>query len=244
MELRHLAWIVALVLVGCQREQWDDCVTGTGPVRTEERSVGAYTIIELNDRIDLVLEPRAAGTVSVEGGSNLLGQVVTEVRAGTLVVRNDMKCNWVRSFKPVITVRVPVEGAAELVLRGTGRVSATATVVRPVFRITQHDAQGVVELTVVADTCYVGLHTGAGTVKVAGTCGVAYLYSGFMGPIEAGALAAQEVNVNNTSVVDITCRAAIQLNAQVNSVGSVRYYGDPQVHTTGQGSGQVVRLGP
>ncbi|MBK7940546.1 MAG: hypothetical protein IPJ87_01465 [Flavobacteriales bacterium] len=57
-----------------------------------------------------------------------------------------------------------------------------------VFRIEQRNAQA-------RWTCrsrwipHVGLHTGAGDVRLAGRRGVAHLYSGFLGPIDAGALA-------------------------------------------------------
>lgn len=244
MELKHTALILLILLAGCERDQWDDCVTSTGPVRTEERNVGAFSAIDLSDRIDLVLEPRAAGTIAVEAGSNLMGQLVTEVNNGTLIVRNDMKCNWVRSFKPRITVHVPLEEIALLTLRGTGNVSATATVVCPVFRIEQHDSQGQVDLSLLVDTCYVGIHTGGGAVRLSGSCGAAYLYTLYTGPIDAGALAAQDVYVNNSGVADITCRAEQHLHVQVLDRGDVRYYGDPEVISTVTGSGHLVWLGP
>ncbi len=236
--------LLLLLLASCEAEQWDDCVTSTGPERLEERGLGSFHRIVMEDRIDLVLENRESGTVVVEGGANLLDQVVTEVEAGTLTVRNENRCNWVRSFRPRITVRVPLQTVMELELRGTGNVHAADTVRQQVFRIEQRNAQGTVDLPLAVDTCYVGMHTGAGDVRLAGRCGVAYLYSGFMGPIDAGALAAQEVNVNNSGVADIICRAQQRLNVQLFDVGDVRYYGDPLVQATVTGSGFVVRLGP
>ena len=233
-----------LILFGCQPEQWDDCVTSTGAHRVEERSPGVFHRVVAEDRIDLLLEEREPGSVAVEGGAHLLEQVVTEVEDGTLTVRNENRCNWVRSFRPRITVRVPLESVVELELRGTGDVHAADTVRQQVFRIEQRNAQGTVDLPLAVDTCYVGLHTGAGDVRLAGRCSVAYLYSGFMGPIDAGALAAQEVNVNNSGVADIICRAQQRLNVQLFDVGDVRYYGDPLVQATVTGSGFVVRLGP
>lgn len=244
MVMRRVLPLLMVLLAACEAEQWDDCVTSTGPPREEERAVGPFHRVVLEDRVDLVLEDRMAGTVNVVAGGNLLDQVVTEVEGGTLTVRNENRCNWVRSFKPRITVRVPMDAVVELELRGTGNVSAVDTVRQPVFRIEQRNAQGTVELGLAVDTCYVGLHTGAGDVRLSGTCGVAYLYSGFMGPIDAGALAAQEVNVNNSGVADIICRAQQRLNAQLFDVGDVRYYGDPVLQATVSGSGQVVRLGP
>jgi len=125
-----------------------------------------------------------------------------------------------------------------------GGVSAADTVRKRVFRIEQRNGQGTTELPVAVDTCYVGLHTGAGDVRLTGRCGVAFLYSGLMGPIDAVALNAAEVNVNNSGVVDITCRARERLNIQLFDLGDVRYYGDPALQATVTGSGQVLRMGP
>ncbi|HMQ77609.1 MAG TPA: DUF2807 domain-containing protein [Flavobacteriales bacterium] len=242
--MKRMLLPLMVLLAACEAEQWDDCITSSGPERVEERAVGAFQRVVLEDRVDLVLEDRAAGTVAVAAGGNLMDQIVTEAEGGMLTVRNENRCNWVRSFKPRITVHVPLQAVVELELRGTGDVHAADTVRHQVFRIEQRNAQGTVELPLAVDTCYVGLHTGAGDVRLAGRCGVAYLYSGFMGPIDAGELAAQEVNVNNSGVADIICRAQQRLNAQLFDVGDVRYYGDPVVQATVSGSGQVVRLGP
>ena len=76
------------------------------PCASRNASIADFHVLELNDRIDLVLEERAVGTLSVEAGRNLLGQVETEVRESMLVISDRNTCNWVRSFKPRITVRV------------------------------------------------------------------------------------------------------------------------------------------
>ena len=79
MELKHLLPFLIIALASCQRDQWDDCVTSTGATQAEERAVPAFSSIEIEDRIDLAFEARAIGSVAVEGGANLFGQVVTEV---------------------------------------------------------------------------------------------------------------------------------------------------------------------
>ncbi|MBK8500618.1 MAG: DUF2807 domain-containing protein [Flavobacteriales bacterium] len=141
MELKQLIPL-SILLFGCQPEQWNDCMTSTGSMSTQERIVGDFNTIDVGDRVDLVLEERSSGSVSVEAGANLLGQITTEVSDGTLKVRNEMRCNWVRSFKPRIVVHVPVDQVAKLVLRGTGNVSCTDSLIRDRFELEQWGAQG------------------------------------------------------------------------------------------------------
>ncbi|MBK7940545.1 MAG: DUF2807 domain-containing protein [Flavobacteriales bacterium] len=65
-------------------------MTSTGPERLENAAWALfYSDASRRNRIDLVLENRESGTLVVEGGANLLDQVVTEVEAGTLTVRNE-----------------------------------------------------------------------------------------------------------------------------------------------------------
>lgn len=243
MELKRALPLALILLTSCEREQMNDCVTSTGPMRTEERSVGAFSAIELNDRIDLVIGPRATGTVAVEAGRNLLGQLVTEVKDGVLVIRNDMTCHWVRSFKPRITVHVPINTWQRLSLRGTGNVHTTDTIVGDYLEVEQWEGEGSTLLLVRTLNTNIAMHTGAGSITLRGTTSAAYLYSGIMAPLDASGLHAEDVTVNNSGVADIRCRASQSLNVQLFDAGDVYYYGAPATITsTVTGSGRLIRM--
>jgi len=63
-----------------------------------------------------------------------------------------------------------------------------------------------------------------------------------MGPINALGLSAEKIKVNNNGVVDIKCRASIDLNANIYGVGDVYYAGEPVITTYIVGSGQLIKL--
>lgn len=242
MGLKHAIPLFLLLLCGCAREQLDDCVTSTGAMREEERSLAAFDVVELDDRIDLVLEQRPVGTVMVEAGVNLLGQVETEVVDGTLKVYHTMKCNWVRSFKPRITVHVPVAGLRHMMLRGTGDITCIDSLVTDYFLLEQWGGEGSTSLLVRATRIDVAMHTGAGSISLRGRSVLAELYSGIMAPIDARGLQADVVNLNNSGVADIRCSALNELNVQIRGVGDVYYSGDPAtLRTEITGSGRLYR---
>ncbi|MBK8500629.1 MAG: DUF2807 domain-containing protein [Flavobacteriales bacterium] len=225
MELKQLIPL-SILLFGCQPEQWNDCMTSTGSMSTQERNVGDFNTIDVGDRVDLVLDQRSSGSVSVEAGANLLGQITTEVSDGTLKVRNEMRCNWVRSFKPRIVVHVPIDQVAKLVLRGTGNVSCTDSLIRDRFELEQWGAQGSASLLLGVTSCSIALHTGAGDVVLRGRChSTADLFSGIQGPIDASGMIARFVNVNNNGIADMRCWVTEQLHVQINDVGDVYYRG-------------------
>jgi hypothetical protein len=238
--------LLALVLVGCEREQMDDCFTSSGPERTEVREVGGFRVVDLDDRIDLVLDDLPAGTVVVEAGRNLLEQVRTERDGDVLRVRNGNTCNWVRSFKPRITVRVPIGEVDELMLRGTGRVTATDTVRHQTFRIEQRSGHGATELVLDVQQCFVGLHSGAGDVVLRGRASAnCNLYSATLGAIDASGMRARFVNITSAGVADIRCWVDVFLDVRIQGVGDVYYRGDPfGVQSEITGSGQLIRLDP
>ena len=244
MALRPIIALLALLLLaGCKKEQWDDCITSTGPLRSGTRVLEGFHTVDLSDRIDLVLDHVPITTIDVEAGSNLTDQVITEVRDSILYIRNENRCNWVRSFKPRITVKVPIDAVRTLTLRGTGNISATDTVTQEVFRIEQWLAMGTADLIVDVNSIYVGLHTGAGDVKLYGRVEEnANFYSGIMGTIDAAQLQSRTVNINNSGVGDFHCWAIDALNVQINDAGNVYYRGDPEVECSINGSGELIRI--
>ena len=242
MELRHFIPLVALLLFGCQREQWDDCITSAGSMRQEERTLSGFHTVELDDRVDLLLEARTTNEVGVEAGLNLIGQVVTEVRDSVLYVRNENRCNWVRSFKPRMTIKVPIHAIRKLVLRGTGNVACADTLARDRFELEQWGAQGSADLLLNVTSCSIALHTGAGDVTMRGRCiDRAELFSGIMAPLDASAMITRRVSVNNSGVADIRCWAILDLDVQIRDVGDVYYRGAPNgLRADITGSGELI----
>jgi hypothetical protein len=242
----ELKWLLPLCLLiaGCARDQWDDCFTSTGPMSREERTIGDFHTVDLSDRIDLVLEARDEGPVVVVGGGELLDQVVTEVDNGVLQVRNENRCNWVRSYVPRITVRVPITSVGQLTLRGSGSVNGLDTIRRERFVVEQWGGEGTVSLVLDVEELTCALHTGVGDVRLNGRCGeVADLYSGVIGAIDAAGLRTPVVNVNNSGVAVIRCWAEERLAVTILARGDVYYRGSPtEVATDLQGSGRLLRL--
>ncbi len=242
----ELKWLIPLciALAGCAREQWDDCLTSTGPMHREERALASFHAVDVADRIDVVLEDRAVGTVALDAGRSLLPQLETVVENGVLVVRNGNRCNWVRSYRPRITLFVPVRGVERLVLRGSGAVSGTDTIRCERFVVEQWGGEGTVSLCLEVEHLSCALHSGVGDAILRGRCNaVADLYSGVLGAIDASGLRAAVVNVNNSGVADIRCWSEDRLAVQVLSRGDVYYRGAPAIIEQDiRGGGGLYRL--
>ncbi|MBX7204813.1 MAG: DUF2807 domain-containing protein [Bacteroidia bacterium] len=98
---------ISFTLSTCTGEQMDDCITSAGKKRTETRYLSNFTDIHAGNYFDIYLKQDLSKPpyIKITAGSNLLGQIITDVDRGVLYLDNQNVCNWVRSFQN----RIPVE---------------------------------------------------------------------------------------------------------------------------------------
>jgi Putative auto-transporter adhesin, head GIN domain len=236
-----LTCIAVLALLSCADDQWDDCVTSAGPLRTEVRSASPFHTLELAGKIDVILTQDSVDAISVEGGRNLLDQVETSVSDGVLTINSNMICNWVRNLHDRITVHIHCSSLRTIIYTGSGDVSCTNTIAQPTFRVEQRQGSGTLDLKLETDTCWYGMHTGPGNVIATGSADVLYLYSGGYAHIDVRGQAHRESNCNNSGSGDFRTAPSEVLFAAVYDAGNIHYYSAPPVlGITDEGSGSVI----
>jgi hypothetical protein len=93
-------------LISCSKENALDCFTSTGKEVLQWRKLAEFQEFEVFDNIEVVVKKSNEYQVEVFAGSNLLENIVTEVRDGKLYIENRNTCNFVRGYKHQITVYV------------------------------------------------------------------------------------------------------------------------------------------
>jgi hypothetical protein len=234
----------ALVLfAGCAKEEWDDCFTSVGDIVMDERPVDAFTAIDLSDRFDLVFTPDTVDRLIIEAGQGLLEQIRTEVIDGTLVIRDENTCNWVRRFDAPMVAHVHCHALKDLVCRGVGDVTCTGPITTSVFEAGTVNANGRISLEVDVDTCVIGNSTGAANIIVSGIAHQVRLYAGSVGPIDARGLHTTDALISHYGANDIFVRSSNSLGVILMSLGDTYYAGDPpNIWSNIEGSGQLIRL--
>jgi hypothetical protein len=99
--------VLLFTLSTCTGEQMDDCITAKGKSKTVTRYLANFTDIKASDYFDIYLKQDLSKPpyIKITAGSNLLGQIITNIDRGVLYIDNQNVCNWVRSFQN----RIPVE---------------------------------------------------------------------------------------------------------------------------------------
>ena len=232
-----------MLFSACQPEQLDDCFTKTGPQITVERELETFHSIELYNNVNLVLSQGNSFQIKVEGGENILSAIKTDVTDSTLIIRNTMKCNWIRSYNREITVYATVPSLREIRYEGSGDVENAEKMVLDSLYVNIRGGAGSFKLNLDVEKLNLSLHYGTADIHVKGESRITTIVAGSYGPFYCNDLKSNIVYISNGGSNDCYIHAVHILEAKIFSVGNIYYTGNPyQVDSLIAGSGKVIKL--
>ncbi len=238
--MKKLAILSAVLLLTTSCiAQWGKRINGNGNVTTVERSVGAYDGISLSGWFDVEIIEGPEGHLTIEGESNLLEYVVTEVKKGKLVLKVQKGYNLKpSSWDDGIRITVPIESINSLALSGSGDIVGKTTIKTNEFK-TAMSGSGDITLTLDTDSVDAAM-SGSGDIKLRGkTTDFSAAISG-SGDIKAYDLSADNVTATVSRSADIQVTANKMIEARVSGSGDISYRGNPKkVDTKTSGSGDI-----
>ena len=191
----------------------------TAPARADEQQVRPlqpFTAIDSRGPLSITVEGGKAQSVTVSGNSEFVSRVATEVVNGELKIFMKDKKPLTLKGDPRITITMPSlvkfigEGAGETILK---------------------NIQGER-----LDVSY----QGAGSFTASGKVALLRMRAEGVGEINTKALEAERADVNFNGLGSVKVTAKDTLNAVVNGMGSLNYYGKPRtVNKTVNGIGSV-----
>lgn len=244
---RLLASLLCMVLlVGCKPERLGDCFTGRGRTSAEHRNLPLFTALVLEDKVDVVLAQDTTLTlpvVVVRAGHKVIPHIRTVVEDGALHISDRMRCHWVRDMRERPVVHITLPRLERIMNHGLGDVESITPIRGDRFALEQWDGHGTIRLELEVRYVQVELHTGVGDAVLSGTTQHAYYYTSTLGRIDARALRAEEVQLNNSGTCDMHCHATAALRADIRARGDVYYAGQPAlVESTITGQGRLIAL--
>jgi hypothetical protein len=176
-------------------------LTGSGQTATENRTVGAFSKIEVSGAATLDVEIGNITTLAVATDDNVLPLIETKVEGDTLHIRP------VKNYRSTLGVKVKITTPA---LEGVTTSGACDI-----------SARGLEAKAFALDI------SGAGNAHLAGKTAVFAVHLSGAGNIEAADLAAENVEVEISGAGHAVVCATASLDASVSGVGAVRYTGHP-----------------
>ncbi len=193
--------------------------TLAAPARADEqqvRQLQPFTAIDSRGPLSITVEGGKAQSVTVSGNAEFVSRVATEVVNGELKIFMKDKKPLTLKGDPRITITMPSlvkfigEGAGETILK---------------------NIQGER-----LDVSY----QGAGSFTASGKVTLLRMRAEGVGEVNTRGLEAERADVNFNGLGSVKVTAKDTLNAVVNGMGSLNYYGKPRnVHKTVNGIGSV-----
>ena len=217
-------------------------VAGSGVVKNENREVAAFQSISIDYPADVTVRQGKTESVTLEADDNLLPQLGTDVRNGTLHFENTER-NWGSRVNPTKTVSLTITvvdlkevhftTAGKMQIEGLKTDSLAVSV----------SGAGDVTLTELSANDLNFSLSGAGNINADGSTDSLQLHISGLGNFKGGDLKTQDANVQISGAGSATTWAEQTLNANISGAGSIEYYGDPQVSQQVSGVGDVRKIG-
>jgi len=215
---------------------------GSGVVKTESRSVDAFTSVSVDYPADVVIRQGPSQSVSVEAEDNLLPQLATRVSGGTLFIEDSepLQSRRVSPTRPV-RVTLTVTDLHDLNASSAGTISLDGLQTDS-LQLSASGAGSVTLSRLDLGSLSVNL-SGAGSVTADGRAGSLNLGISGFGSFEGANLAVQKAGVHISGAGSAAVWAKDELEADISGLGSVNYYGSPTVRQEVSGLGGVNHAG-
>lgn len=214
-----------------------------GDIKKIRRDVEGWSQIELRDYLQIELVDSSEQFIEIEGPGNLLGDIETSVQQGKLMIRNNNTCNFVRSYKHRITVRIFSPAFPDIQNYGTGDVKSLNRLVSSSMKFENRDAAGNIQLEVLTDSMIVATHTGVCDVVISGQSNITTLFNQGLGVVDARNLESTDSFVNNSSINDVYVNSNGYFYGHITYSGNIYYTGNPNyIESNILGRGRIMRL--
>ncbi|WP_375417437.1 GIN domain-containing protein [uncultured Hymenobacter sp.] len=223
-----------------------NCLTSTGPIRTERRELPTgLRSVYASDNVDLILvqDTVSAPYMEVRAGKNLLSSLETRVEGDQLTLTNNARCNWARTYDSPREVRLHVPHIENVFLRGSGNIS-TAGQFRQKAIFFHLQSAGDMDLDIQSDYLWIDLYE-LGDVRVQGQTRELNLTVDGNGRFFGQNLRARQCYFTTTrgGNGDAHVLATEALGGTIAGNGTVYYAGNPaylDLRLTGPGQAQRV----
>jgi len=183
----------------------------------QQRAAPAFSSINVRGAINVTVDRGAAQSLTVRGDQRFLNDLVSEVVGGEL--RLSMRDNSSRKN-----------------LRG----DEVVVVSMPALRAFSAEGAGEIKLNDVRGERFDVNYRGAGSLRMTGEVKTFYMQAEGVGEVDARSLVADNVDVTFRGVGDVRVHARNRLDAKVQGIGSLTYYGKPRiVNKSASGLGSV-----
>ena len=213
-------------------------IEGSGIKTTEKREVYGFDSVELAGVGQLIVRQNGAESLTIEGDDNIVPRIKSEVVGGKLVI--GMEEERINPKLPIV-YNVTVRDIKSLGLSGAGSVVANDLKADD-FEAYVTGAGNMALGNIGSSNLSVSM-PGAGYIVTSGNVDTQSVTISGAGRYRADELRSVRANVVTSGVGSALLWVTDTLSAVIDGVGSLQYYGSPQVRLHRSSMGSFTRLG-
>jgi Putative auto-transporter adhesin, head GIN domain len=237
---KSILLIVAIMFATVSHAQWwgGKKVKGNGNMTTETRNTGDYDGVKCAGSMDYILVAGTEGKIKLEGESNLLEYIITEIKGNDLIIKVEKGVNLSPSWNKTIKVTIPFKDISSVSLAGSGDLWSEDKITASNFNVSLAGS-GDMTLNIEA-TSVEGSLAGSGDITLKGNTNDLSLRLAGSGDIHAFGLQANHTEASIAGSGDIEVVSNQSLKARVSGSGDIEYKGNPSKEDTKvSGSGKI-----
>jgi hypothetical protein len=241
--LLSIVILIGLILTAMACNAGVRVIKGSGDLITENRQVSNFDSIELSGSGIVILNQGDNESLTIETDDNVMDYVKSDVQGGTLklglVTGNPTGVN-IQTFSRLVFY-VGVDDLKGLTISGSGKIeSDRIETSRLEVNVSGSGSVQIAELSASEVNAEI---SGSGGIDLAGEVTSQDANVSGSGKYLGGNLCSESVSVSVSGSGNATVCAMERLDADINGSGSVHYYGQPSVNTSGSGSENINSLG-
>jgi len=239
--LKSLLIVPFLFTVTLSYAQWwggGKSIKGNGNVTTITRNTADYDAIKCAGFMDFKLVEGSEGNITLEGESNLLEHIITEVKDGVLKVKVAKGKNLKPSKNKPLLITIPYKDVSNVSLAGSGDVWNEGTISGSKLD-TALAGSGDIILNVDVESASASI-SGAGDLTLKGKATNLKTRVAGSGDFHGFKLDSVNVDASIAGSGDIGVNCSGELKARVAGSGDIEYRGNPTKEDTKvSGSGSI-----
>ncbi len=215
-----------------------DCFKGTGKIIIEERRVGFFEGITVDDDINLVILQDTVQYLQIEAGENLVREIFTEIADEMLYLRNDNVCKYSRSYQKEITVKAHVKDLKKIGFAGSARITSGNELSFGYLQMWLDGARGEIDLKLIAERLVIDHVSGNGLIRLSGEVDRGIVNSEAQGFLDLKNLKFNNLIMVSDSYNDAGIWVSDTIDITINNLGNVYCRGNPFIKSyirTGEG---------
>jgi hypothetical protein len=233
-----------VLLTACQKPEDRSCLKSTGKEIVDTVFLPNFAGLYLKQNIEFYLVPDTSNFAVLKGGEHLLKKITFTPKDSSLLIQNENKCNFLRSYKKHIYVEIHFKKLHRLEFLGSFDLHCADTIQTDMFNLLQQKGSATVYLKLNTNYCNAEISEGVGNFFLYGNGNYVNLILQDQSYCDASNFVVHNLLfADNRSEGDMICNAGNgKINVSIGNKGSIYFYGAPQIgEVTIHGDGQLIK---